>query len=116
MRAQSVLESDVSVYGETRGVMHQYSAASSLAAVRQAYDKFFLDTASSTLYWRVIDGSVDTSGTLAWNADTRNPPFTRAGLTIYNQRVRPSSRSAPPAPRTFGPQSAHTPVLPAHIF
>jgi hypothetical protein len=51
---------DVRVYAESYSRIHNYTLASSLTEVRAAAkgDKYWLDTATDTLYWRVITGLV----------------------------------------------------------
>ena len=65
---------------------YNYTAASSLAEVRAAPlgDSFWLDTATDTLYWRVIPGWVASDLTFGYIDRPANDleSFTRDGLTI----------------------------------
>lgn len=76
--------------GTTR--RYDYTLATSLAAVRAAPkgDKYFLDTATDTLYYRVITGYVSADLSFDWIDRTANDlsSFSRTGLTIVKTPSR----------------------------
>ena len=81
---------DLSVFAESYTRTYNYTAASSLAEVRASIDRFWLDTAADTLYWRVIPGYVAQDGTFDWigrdstgaNSVGSIADFTRGGVTL----------------------------------
>ena len=82
--------SAVQVYAETMSAgttrRYDYSLASDLASVRAAPkgDLYFLDSATDTLYYRVITGHVQADSTFDWIDRAANglASFTRAGLSV----------------------------------
>merc|ERR1711865_457683 len=89
--------SQIRLYAESSKRFHNYTQVANLAEVRSAEngDRYFLDTSTDTLYWRVITGYVDKSpyvdngkpfgwiprDSSSWNLKSMKS-FTRAGLTV----------------------------------
>ena len=105
--------SDLNLYADSYQRTYSYTPASSVAAVRAAPNGnlYFLDTATDTLFYRVITGYVDTDATFDWinrssTAWTHSglKSFSRAGLTVHatmskNQfNLRTSAGLDPPTP------------------
>ena len=84
-------------YAESYTRKHAYTLAASVAEVRAAPlgDRYFLDTATSTLYWRVISGYVKNTNevgadgaTFGWvDYEKQLNSFSRAGLTVVDTCV-----------------------------
>jgi hypothetical protein len=79
---------DVHVWAESVGRTHNYTHAASLQEVRDTAtgDRFWLDTDTNTLFWRVITGYVYRDLTFDWmDREAQGVlPFTRAGLTVQD--------------------------------
>jgi len=83
-----ILPSDVHLWAESSGRIYNFTHSNNLDEVRSATkgDKYWLDTASNTLYWRVITGYVSRDLTFDWIDRQAEglKSFTRAGLTVVD--------------------------------
>ena len=76
--------SDINIYAKSSGRIYDYSHGNSVDEVRSSIDKYYLDEATNTLYWRVITGFVESDGSFGWidRAAQGLLPFSRGGLSI----------------------------------
>lgn len=82
----SLTAADVSVWAESYTRRHDFLLVENLWEVRNTIDTYYFDDTTSTLYWSIITGYVDTDSTLSWIDREVNgiQTFSRGGLSVVD--------------------------------